>query len=184
MACPSKSSPHTSRQQLEFGDPFAEVAEQCLEQGVLAAGQLDRDVATATRAVDRVQRQIPGDELTRSGAGIPSGEGPEPSHEDHERERLRQEVVGAGIERLGFVVLAGLGGEHQDRCPDALRAQRLADLVAVHAGQEDVEHDRPVGAFVGSPQTVDSVVAQLDVETFVVQTFGDRLSEPDVVLDH
>ena len=63
-------------------------------------------------------------------------------------------------------------------------AQRLAHLVAVHAGQKDVEHDRAVGAFAGSPQTVEPVVAQLDVEPFVVQTFGDGLGEPDVVLDH
>ena len=36
-------------------------------------------------------------------------------------ERLRDVVVGAGVERLGLVELAVLGGEHQDRGPHALR---------------------------------------------------------------
>jgi hypothetical protein len=45
----------------------------------------------------------------------------------HERERLRQEVVGPVSKRLGLVVLARLGGEHQDRGADALLAQRAAD---------------------------------------------------------
>ena len=66
--------------------------------------------------------------------------------EHHERERLREEVVGAGVERLGLVVLAVLGGEDQDRRPDALVAQRAAHLVAVDAGEEDVEHDGVVRA--------------------------------------
>ena len=51
-------------------------------------------------------------------------ERPQPGEQHDERERLRQEVVGAGVERLGLVVLAVLGGEHEDRRPDAFVAQR------------------------------------------------------------
>ena len=72
--------------------------------------------------------------------------GAQPRDEHDERERLRQEVVGAGVERLRLVVLAVLGREHEDRCPVAFVAERRADLEPVHARQEDVEHDRAVVA--------------------------------------
>ena len=106
------------------------------------------------------------------------------AREQHdERERLRQEVVGAGVERLGLVVLAVLGGEDEDRGPDALVAQRPAHLVAVDAGQEDVEHDRVVGALPGPPQAVVAVVGDVDVEALGREAVGDRRREELLVLD-
>ena len=108
----------------------------------------------------------------------------EPGEEHHERERLRQEVVGAGVERLGLVVLAVLGGEDQDRRPDALVAQRAAHLVAVHPRQQHVEHDGVVGALPGPPQAVVAVVGDVDVEALGGQAVGDRRREQLLVFDH
>src|SRR4029079_13983370 len=51
------------------------------------------------------------------------GRGTQERQEPDERERLGQEVVGPGVERLGLVVLAVLGGEDEDRRPDPLVPQ-------------------------------------------------------------
>jgi hypothetical protein len=101
-----------------------------------------------------------------------------------ERERLRQEVVGTGVERFGFVVLAVLRGEDQDRCPDAFVAQRAAHLVAVHAGQEDVEHDGVVGALTAPPEPVGAVVGDVHVEALGGEPVGDRSREQLFVFHH
>ena len=106
----------------------------------------------------------------------------EPGEQHDERERLRQEVVGAGVERLGLVVLAVLGGEDQDRRPDAFVAQRAAHLVAVHARQEDVEHDGVVGALAAPPEAVVAVVGDVDVEALGGEPVGDRGREQLFVL--
>ena len=140
------------------------LARERLEQRELARRQLDRHCPARARARrrDRAAGRRP---RARPAAGRRRvAAGAQPGHEHRERERLRQEVVGAGVERLGLVPLAVLGGEHEDRRPDALRAQRPADLVAVHARQQDVEDDRAVGALPGAPQAVEAVVHDLDVE--------------------
>ena len=104
--------------------------------------------------------------------------------EHHERERLGEEVVGAGVERLGLVVLAVLGGEDQDRCPHALVAQGAAHPVAVHPGQEHVEDDGVVRALAGAPEAVGAVVGHVDVEALGDQAVGDRRREQFLVFDH
>ena len=54
---------------------------------------------------------------------------------------LREEVVCAGIERLGLVELAVLGGEHEDR--DVGRFGVLfegsADFQSAHSGQHEIQ---------------------------------------------
>ena len=104
--------------------------------------------------------------------------------EDGERERLGQVVVGAGVEGFGLVELAVLGGEDEDRRPHALRAQRAAHGEAVHAGQQDVEDDRAVRTLTRPPQAVETIVAELDVESLGTQTLLDGLSEVDLVLHY
>ena len=84
--------------------------------------------------------------------------------EHDERERLGEVVVGAGVERLGLVVLAVLGREHQDRCPVAGVAQLLAHLVAVHARQHDVEHDHVVRVLGRHPEAVGAGERDVDAK--------------------
>ena len=84
--------------------------------------------------------------------------------EHDERERLGEVVVGAGVERLGLVVLAVLRGEHEYRRPVARLAELVADLVAVDARQHDVEHDRVVLVLGGHPEPIGAGECDVDGE--------------------
>ena len=110
---------------------------------------------------------------TATGAGWPAGgaahERPDAGDEHRERERLRQVVVGAGVERLGLIEVAVLGGEHQDRGPVVAGSQVGAHLVAVAAGQHQVEHDQVVGALGRHPQPVVAVVGDVAREALGLQ---------------
>ena len=55
-------------------------------------------------------------------------------------ERLDEVVVGSEVERLGLVVLAVFRRQHHDRHPLRLSTQLSDDLIAVEAGEHDVEH--------------------------------------------
>ena len=131
---PAKSMPHTWSRISAF-------------DATLPSLRMRNSSSANSRAVSRIvgarragTRRAPGSS-SRSPTVSTVGRGGAPrrisarsrASEHDERERLRQEVVGAGVERLGLVVLAVLGGEHQDRRPDAFVAQRAAHLVAVHA---------------------------------------------------
>jgi hypothetical protein len=108
----------------------------------------------------------------------------QPGHEHHQGERLGQEVVGPGVEHLGLVVLAVLRREHQNRRPDPLVPQAAAHPVAVHAGQQQVEHDRTVGVLPGAPQPVVAVMDHVDVEAVGRQPPGQRPCQVHLVLHH
>ena len=71
-----------------------------------------------------------------------------------ERERLRQVVVGAGVEAGDAVVDRIPRGEHEHGHPDAGVAQRAARLVAVEPGQHHVEDDRVVRMRLRHPERV------------------------------
>ena len=153
------------------------------EQRELPRGQLELDVSAPGPPRRRVEPQVAGLELGRALPGTTSGDGPQPGHEHRERERLGQVVVRAGVEPLDLVPLAVLGGEHQDRRPVLLGAQRLADLVAVDPGQHQVEHDRVVGVLPGQPQPVGPVVRHVDGEALGLEPDPQRRREPHLVVD-
>ena len=104
--------------------------------------------------------------------------------ENDVRERFGEVVVGAGVERFGFVEFAVLGGEHQDRGPVALLAQASAHLEAVDLGQHDVEHDRVVRVLGRQPETLLAVEGVVDGEAFGLQPAPKRRRQSLVVLDH
>ena len=148
-------------------------------RGVSSIG-LAVDPALAGR---RVERQRAGLQHGGPSRSAPAHEGAQPGHEHDERERLRDVVVGSGLERLGQVVVPRLRGEHQDRRVVAVLPQLGAHLVAVHARQQDVEQDRGVVVLPGPPEPVVAVVADVDVEAFGTEPGGDRAGEIDLVLD-
>ncbi len=63
-----------------------------------------------------------------------------------ELERLRQVVVGAGVEPLDPVADGVARGQHQDRDAVAAAAQPPGDVEAVEAGHHHVENERVGGA--------------------------------------
>jgi hypothetical protein len=78
------------------------------------------------------------------------------------RERLREVVVGAGVE-AGDTVRHGVArGEHQDRHVRALRPQAPRDLETRRAGQDHVEHDRVEHAVGGERESLVAVRGDLD----------------------
>ena len=119
----------------------AVAAHEVLEQRELARGELDRLAVALGAPGAGVEAQRSDLEHRGARRRAAAEQRAQPGEQDHERERLREEVVGAGVEGLGLVPLAVLRGEHQDRRPHALVAQGLAHLEPVHAGQEDVEDD-------------------------------------------
>ncbi len=133
---------------------------------------------------ERIEHERPGAEHRRSRRRAPARQGTQAGHEHDERERLRQEVVGTGVERLGLVPLAGLGREHEDRRPHPFGPQGAAHLEAVHARQQQVEHDRRVRALPRPPEAVGAVVGDLDRESLGGEPPGDGVGQRDLVLHH
>ncbi len=104
----------------------------------------------------RARGQHYGGALGGSGA---ADQRPQPRHQHDERERFGQVVIGAEIERVGLVVIAVLGGQHQHRGGPHLAGPQLPQhLVAAHRGQHDVEHDDVEVVLDRLPQPVDAVV--------------------------
>ena len=103
--------------------------------------------------------------------------------EDGVGEGLGEEVVGAGVEGLDLVVLAVLGGEHEDGRRVALVPQPPADAVAVQAGQHDVEDDRGVGVLGGVPQRIPPVVRDVDGVALGAEPGPQRFGQPPLILD-
>ena len=83
-----------------------------------------RRVRLTGSPADRHRRARPGPGRCRPatrtrGPGLTAApdQGTQPGEQHDERERLREEVVGAQVQRVGLVVLAVLGRQHQDRRP-------------------------------------------------------------------
>src|SRR5262245_34511254 len=112
---------------------IAVASHEVLEQGELARRELDRLTVTLGATCPRIEAQRSHLEHGRTRRCAAAEQRAQAREQDDERERLRQEVVGAGVEGLGLVPFAVLRGEHEDRRPHALVAELLADLVAVHA---------------------------------------------------
>src|SRR5690606_18266495 len=67
---------------------------------------------------------------------------PNARQEHGELERLRDVVIGAGIEAQDRVSVRSIAGEHDDRRLEARLAQSFAGLTAIHVRQPDVENDQ------------------------------------------
>ena len=101
-----------------------------------------------------------------------------------ERERLRQVVVGAGVEPFHPVLDLGARGQHQHRQPAPLAPQGAADLEAVHARHEHVQDDRVrLGLLVEPLERLAPVLGQLDGVALELQGPAQRLSYRALVVD-
>ena len=121
--------------------------------------------------------------IAAGAAGTAAQQGADPGDEDRERERLGEEVVGAGVERLGLVELAVLGREDEDRRPHAGIAQVGAHLEAVAARQHQVEDDEVVATLERQPTPFQPVGGDLDGEPLGAQPALDGAGDLAVVLD-
>ena len=117
-------------------------------------GESGTSVPRARRAATRVEPQVADDELRRPLDAAPPRQRPQPREELRERERLRQVVVGPGVEPGDPVADRVPRGQHQHGRPDTGLAQLAARLEAVAPGEHDVEHDRVVRVRLRHPQRV------------------------------
>src|SRR5581483_7641474 len=162
---------------------LAHLAHQELEEGELPGGEVELVVAPPGQVRGRVELEVAGRQHRRAGRCPPAQQRPQPGGEHDEGERFGEEVVGAGVERLGFVELTVLGREHEDGRPVAGLPQRGADLEAVHPRQHDVEDDGVVAAFAGPPEAVFPVRGNIDGEPLRLQPAPYRIREARFVLD-
>ena len=100
-----------------------------------------------------------------------------------ERERLRQVVVGAGVEPGDAILDRVARGQHQHRRPDAALPQPAADLDAVDAGQHQVEHDRVVLDRLGHPERVVAGPGDVGGVALLDQAPAEQARHLELVLD-
>ena len=87
-------------------------------------------------------------------------------------ERLRQVIVGAGVQALDPILELALGGQHQDRRRAALSPNLTGQVVAVELRHHDVQDQQVVDACLGIIFSSLAVVGDLDGEAlFLKQGF-------------
>jgi hypothetical protein len=163
---------------------LALAAHEVLEDRELAGRELDLLAAPEAAPGGRVESEVAGHEHRRPLPASPADEGPEVGDEDDEAEGLGQEVVRSRVQRLGVVVVTGLGRQHEDGRPDALVPQLGAHPVAVDAGQEDVEDDGVVAAGPGQVEALPAVGGHVDGEALPGQPPAQDGTEALLVLHH
>jgi len=136
----TEPSPPHGIEQLGLPDGLVGMIEEVGEHLDLSRCEVHGRVPPVAAAAQRIEPEIADRRPIEAAVGT-TEQRPDPGLQHDHRERLGEEVVGAGLEALRLVVLTGFGREHEDRCPIVIRADRLADAVAVHGGKHDVEHD-------------------------------------------
>lgn len=149
---------------LRFGDHLSGVAHEVLQYGELPRGEDAVDIAASASPCTGVNLQVSRRQQRGSAGCAPANERSQVGEQHNKTERFREVVVGAGVQRLRLVVLAGLGGQHQDRCPDVEFPKATTDLVPADAGQHDVEDDGVVGHLTGEEEALVSGMCDIDRE--------------------
>ncbi len=157
---------HTCSMMSAFGTTSPQ-AQQVLEHGELAAGDVDALVVEVAGASPRVQTRTRPSRRMAGRHGAAPQSAPQPRHEHDVGERLGEEVVGTGVQRLRLVELTVLRRQHQHRRPDRPLAQGRAELEAVDPRQHHVEHDHVVGCVVASHSPSLPVGGHVDGEALV-----------------
>ncbi|MPL88445.1 hypothetical protein SDC9_34468 [bioreactor metagenome] len=130
--------------QVGAADHFAGAGGKDPHQGHLGRGQPHRAVALPQLAAvlviaQRAERQVFRPGLHRGGHA--TQDRVDPQQQLLWLERLRQIVVGAGLEPLDPFACLAAGGEQQDRCRHPARAQIAGQAQPVLARHHHVEHD-------------------------------------------
>ena len=136
-----------------------------------------------TRWRGRIEAQVADLEDRRPLARSATYERPQPRHQHDERERLGEEVVGARVERLRFLLRPGPRGQHQDRRPVTGLAAPGAQRVAAQRGQHDVEHQRVVAVLLRQPLALGAVQRDVDGVPLALEAATQGGRELLVVLD-
>src|SRR3954464_7379559 len=115
------------------------------EQTIFVRGELDRVAVDADAAGAGVEAHAAAIELALGVAGRTTQQGADAREDLLEMERLRDIVVGAGVEALDLVAPAIACGQDENRHGPAGPTPGLEHRDAVHLGQADIEDDRVIG---------------------------------------
>ena len=109
----------------------------------------------------------------------------QPRQQDVQLERLRQVVVGAGLESVQDVFRAAARRQHQHRHVVAFGAQLLDDREAVLAGQHDVEHHGVVPRAIREQpiERLLAVAVDIDLVPFGFEVEAKAVGEMRLVFD-
>ena len=132
-----------------------------------------------------IEREVGELQVLARAVGRPPQKCPHAREQLLERERLRQVVVRARVEALDPVLDLRPRGQHQDRQPAAVAAQRAGDLEPVDARHQHVEHHR-VGLGLGLQplECLRAVLGQFDLVAFELQRAAKRLPHGPLVVHH
>ena len=109
---------------------------------------------------------------------------PQASDEHHVTERLAKVVVRTELKTFGLVILTPFGGEHEDRGPIALGTYTTTDLIAVEARQHDVQDYGPIHTDARLPESIRSVMHNINIKSLGLESAGDRFRKPLFVVNH
>ncbi len=167
-----------------LGHHLSTVTQQVLEHSELAGGHVDHGVATGDASGGRVETNVAGLQHRGTLRSAPPQQCTDTSKKDRERKRFAEVVVGTGVERFDLVPLAVFGGEHQNRGPVALCAQRLADAVTADAGKHDVEQDDRVAVLLGHPESVGAGRGHIDGKSLRLESPAYAVGKAPFVFNH
>jgi hypothetical protein len=128
------------------------MARKELEQRKLTRTQLDLPSGSAHVVSGRIDHEITDCELSGPICGPPANQCPQPRQQLTKRERLDEVVIRAGIESAHPIVELMTSGQHQDRRPHPILAERSAYGEPVESREHHIEHDRVIFIDVGVGQ--------------------------------
>src|SRR5262245_8362400 len=160
-------------------------AHQQLEDGELLGGELDLLAAALDLEQIAIQHKIgnlqdirPRSEIARSAdQRLNAGE------QLIEIEGFGEIIVGADAQAFDLVLERVHGGQHQNGRVIALQAQALTDVIAVHVGQHQIQHDHVELSGLGEIDPLGSGGGDGDAVIFGAEPAIDEVGDPRLVFD-
>ena len=147
------------------------------------AGELDRIAVDRDPAGARVEPHRPAIEFALGVAGRAAQQRAHPRQHFFEMKRLRDVIVGAGVEALHLVAPAVARGEHQHRHGAPGAPPGFQHRNAVHLRQPDVEDDGIVGLGLAEVLALLAVKSAIDHVAGLGQRRRELAVEVGIVLD-
>src|SRR5271157_1995627 len=157
------------------------VEHQKLHQRVFLGGQAHGLPGARDGMAGGVQGEVGDPRHLRPQAGGPPQQGPQPSQQFLEIERLGEIVVGPGIEAFHAVVHSAARGQHEDGRAKPRAAKFPAHGVAVLHRQHDVENHDVVLVDGRLVQRLFAILGYIHGIGLFAQPFGDKPGDPAFV---
>src|ERR1700704_2684142 len=161
----------------------AGVVHEIGKQAIFVRGQLDRIAVDGDPAGAGIEAHAAAIELALGVAGRTTQQGADARQDFLEMERLRDIVVGAGVETLDLIAPTVARGQDQDRHGPSGPAPRLEHRDAIHFGQADIEDDRVIRLAFAEKVTLFAIEGTIDHVARVGKCGRELPVEIGIVLD-